>query len=570
MNKPNMNKIYRSFFIFLFCILMLIAINGCGNSGGATAAAPGTTPTPTTDLSYITLSVGSSVVTFGTPVIATATVRDANGALLKDAVVTFAATSGLVVFTPTSATALTNASGVATVRLNAASISSDGATSITASSTPGTTAITSTPVGIAVNGAAITLGAITLGLSSISAYGTSSVSVPVLVDGSPVTVPISVTFTSPCVIAGKATITSPVTTVAGTVTSTYKDNNCANGTDLITASVTGASVSATITVTLPATNNIQFVSATPEIIGTSTASSALLPTSSLVKFKVVDSSNNGKAGVIVDFTVVPASKPGGFDISAISATSDANGEVTTSLSSGTVPTPVWVVATVRGTSLKSQSNTLTITTGLPTQDFFSLSIQTLNIEGLEYDGEESALSIIASDRLGNPVPNGTVINFITEGSQITPASCATTAGTCTTKFKSAAYKPTNGRVSILAYAIGEKSFVDANNTNSYDSGETFYDLGDTYIDNNENGIWDYGEFYVPSTISGSSVCRTQPGAGALPANYSNALSKTNTCTAEWGQNYVRRNAVIVLSGSHAQIPSTTVHMAASCAREVSV
>jgi hypothetical protein len=98
--------------------------------------------------------------------------------------------------------------------------------------------------------------------------------------------------------------------------------------------------------------------------------------------------------------------------------------VTVSLSSGTVPTPVWVVATVHGTTLSTQSNTLTITTGLPTQDFFSLSIQTSNIEGWDYDGITSALMIIASDRLGNPVPDGTAVNFITEGAQITPATCA--------------------------------------------------------------------------------------------------------------------------------------------------
>jgi len=224
------------------------------------------------------------------------------------------------------------------------------------------------------------------------------------------------------------------------------------------------------------------------------------------------------------------------------------------------------VATVHDSdpTIKSQSNTLTITTGLPTQDFFSLSIQTPNIEGWIYDGVTSALTIIASDRLGNPVPEGTVINFITEGAQITPASCKTTAGTCTTTFKSSESRPADGRVSILAYAIGEKSFVDANNSNSYDAGETFYDIGDPYIDKDENRIWGADEFYIPSTTSGSSACRTRPGAGALPGNYGNALSKEGSCTEAWGQNYVRRNAVMVLSGSYAQIPPATLTMGSSC------
>jgi hypothetical protein len=557
--------------LLLISFILFCLITACGN-GGDTSADSGsgtTTAAPT-----ITLSVPSNV-TFGIPVTATATLKDANGAVIPNAVVTFAATSGLVTFTPTSASALTNASGIASITLNAASVDSAGATSITASTsvtTDGTTeTVTSTPVGIAVNGATVTIHSLTLGSPSISSYGTSSVNALVWINGSPATVPISVAFTSSCVSAGKATLTNPVTTVAGTATSTYKDNNCALGSDTITASVTGDSASATITVALPATSNVQFVSATPSIIGTSTASAASLPTSSLVKFKVVDSSNNGKSGVLVDFTTVPASPTSLFTLSASSATSDANGEVTTTLSSGTIPTPVWVVATVHGTSLKSQSNTLTITTGLPTQDFFSLSVQTYNIEGWNYDDETSALMVIASDRLGNPVPNGTAINFITEGAQITPASCTTTGGTCTTTFKSAASRPTDGRVTVLAYAIGEKSFVDANSNNSYDltpaPGETFYDLGDPYIDANENGQWDAGEFYIPSTTSGSSACLTRPGGGALPvANYWNVPSKENTCTGTWGQNYVRRSAVIALSGSYAYITPTTVNMASSCSR----
>ena len=55
---------------------------------------------------------------------------------------------------------------------------------------------------------------------------------------------------------------------------------------------------------------------------------------------------------------------------------------------------------------------------------------------------------------------------------------------------------------------------------------------------------------------------TRPGGGALPAYYGNALSKENSCTADWaadnGQNYVRRNAIMVLSGSYAQIPTATL------------
>ncbi|MGP8153334.1 MAG: beta strand repeat-containing protein [Smithella sp.] len=551
--------------------------NGCvASTDTITAFVTGATAQKTINIiNRLSLSLSSNVVSYGTPITASATLTDASGNPVSGAVVTFtAADTSLVTFTPASGTALTS-SGVATIQLNTAGIGSSGATSITASATVEGITSTSTPVGVSVGGATVSLGSITLGSPSISAYGTSSVSVPVLINSLPATVPISVTFTSPCVTSGKATITSPVTSNASTgiATSTYKDNGCGSGTDTITASATGSSntSSAVITVAPPATNNIQFISATPSIIGTSTEGSASLPKTSLVKFQVLDINSNGKAGVLVDFTLMPTSAPGGVSLSATSATSDASGYVTVSVDSGTIPTPVWVVATVAGTSIKTQSNTLTITTGLPTENFFTYSPACANIEGWDWNGTTSALTIIASDRLGNPVPDGTAVNFITDGSTIGPASCTTASGTCGTIFTSANSRPTNGRVQTVAYSLGEESFVDANGTNSYVLGDTFYDLGDIYIDNNEDGSWESGEFYIALNL-GTSPCKTQPAGTGLPASYLNVPSRQNTCSGLWDEdssgtpitNYVRRSVVMVLSGSDATVTPTTVAMGGQC------
>ncbi|HOT73821.1 MAG TPA: hypothetical protein PLW42_11075 [Anaerohalosphaeraceae bacterium] len=336
---------------------------------------------------------------------------------------------------------------------------------------------------------------------------------------------------------------------------------------------TGANVTATSN--LGSHTYIQFDSATPEIIGVKGTSSSTLPQGSVVKFKVVDSANNGKADVRVNFSLIPETAPGGIKLTPTSAKSDTDGYVATTVTSGTIPTPLWVVATISGSDpeIKSQSHLLTITTGLPTQDFFSLSVETFNIEGLMYDNVTTSLNIIASDRLGNPVPDGTEVNFITEGGHIDEGShavCSTVGGLCKVTFRSAEFRPLNGRVTILAYAIGEKSFADANNNNIYDEGEIFYDIGDPYIDNNENGIWDAVEFYIPSTISGSLACMTQPDLTPLPDNYWNVPSRGNSCNAQWGQNYVRRSAVIILSGSYAYITPTTVNMNCSCQRSFSL
>jgi hypothetical protein len=582
---------------------LIMPVTSATGSSGSTSGTPS-----------ITLVLTDNVVSYGTPVTAYATLRDATGALVPNAVVSFTATSALVTFTPISATALTNASGVAAISINAADVSSAGATSITAASqvTSGTTttSVTSMPIGIAVNGATVTLGSITLGSNTISAYGSTSVQIPVYIDSVAANVPMSVTLTSPCVADQKATVTNPVTNSAATgiATSTYTDKGCGTGTDTITASVSGASANAMITVAVPAANNIQFISATPSIIGTSVASARTLQTSSVVIFRVVDSNGNGVNGQTVNFSVVPASKPGGLSLSASSQISSNNGTgdgyVTVGLTSGTVPTPVWVVAklvTASGT-LTSQSNVLTITTGLPTENFFSLAAATHNIEGWLYDGVTSALTIIASDRLGNPVPDGTAVNFNTEGSQVVPASCTTGSGTCTVTFTSSAYRPinetpgveatdwmgnpivigghilyvVNGRVTLVAYSLGEESFIDTMDVgqNVYAVGDTFYDLGDIYIDANENGQYDSGETFIPLGL-GTKPCGTETYSGTPPtgayvksaytANYSNVPSKQNTCSGLWDENssstvitnYVRRSQVMILSDSFAQTPPTT-------------
>ncbi|HSG60785.1 MAG TPA: hypothetical protein VLA24_05050 [Pseudomonadales bacterium] len=46
-----------------------------------------------------------------------------------------------------------------------------------------------------------------------------------------------------------------------------------------------------------------------------------------------------------------------------------------------------------------------------------------------------------------------------------------------------------GRSTILAYAIGEESFVDANGNGVFDSGEAFTDLGEPFVDHNEDGVF---------------------------------------------------------------------------------
>lgn len=512
---------------------------------------------------------------------------------------------------------MTDAKGVAKVSFNAVNLTVSGATTLQASAEytdakSSSVMASGGPLGISVGSASVTLGDMTVGSPAISAYGSTSVSVPVNVNGSPTTVPISVNFTSGCVSSGKATITSPVATVNGVATTTYTDKTCSSAPsgELITASVAGVSEAKTITVIAqaPLANNVQFVSASPTVIAIHGTGASSLPQSSVVKFKVVDANNSGVAGKVVNLTLTPNPATTGVLLSATSQTSDANGEVSVSVTSGTVPTPVWVVATLASNpAIISQSNALTITTGLPTQDFFSLTVGTPNIEGWDYDGEKTTVNVIASDRLGNPVPNGTTINFISEGGQIQGGTagrgaCITDAGGCVVTMLSANKRPhgevttlapgsmlgavpaldfdgspitidgnqqfvKDGRVTVMAYALGEKSFDDSNGDNVWTPGETYYDLGDPFLDSNENGRWDnklfqpdIAETFIASPIPGlNKDCLTHRGDGtlaALPDRYADALSKEKTCNGLISganiQTYVRRSLVVTFSGSFAK------------------
>jgi hypothetical protein len=46
-----------------------------------------------------------------------------------------------------------------------------------------------------------------------------------------------------------------------------------------------------------------------------------------------------------------------------------------------------------------------------------------------------------------------------------------------------------GRSTILAYAIGEETFIDANGNGQYDAGEAFSDMPEAFIDHNEDGVF---------------------------------------------------------------------------------
>lgn len=359
----------------------------------------------------------------------------------------------------------------------------------------------------------LTLSALTLGVNPLSAYGTTSVMISVLNNGVAYQTPTSVTFASPCATSGKATLSASATTVNGVATASYLDKACA-GDDVVTASIaTGLSASATLTVTPPSSGSIQFVSASPTTIALKGTGGAGRFETSRVTFKVLDTSGNPIGGKTVNFSL--NTTVGGLGLSAASATSDATtGLVVTDVQAGTVGTSVRVTATTTGvssTTLSTMSDQLTVQTGPPDQDSFSISATTLNIEGLNYDGTQTTITIRTADHFNNPVPDGTAIYFTTEGGSVT-ASCTTVGGACSATLTSQAPRPTDGRVTVLAYAVGEESFTDLDgdgladlvpNNEMVDASAASTDMSEAWVDWNKNGTRQINEPFIDFNNNGA-------------------------------------------------------------------
>lgn len=232
--------------------------------------------------------------------------------------------------------------------------------------------------------------------------------------------------------------------------------------------------------------SIQFISADPEIIGLKGTGGAGLEETSTVTFKLVDDAGEPVGGRDVTFSL--NTTVGGIALSSTSGTSNSEGLVATVVQSGTVATTVRVTAEVDGTDITTQSDKLIISTGIPDDDSVSLSVTCFSPEALTTDGVTEELTIRLADRYNNPVPDGTAVNFNTEGGKV-GSSCTTTDGECSVTWTSQNPRPVDGRATIVSHTIGEESFNDANGNGVFDDGDTFTDIPEVFRDDNEDGVY---------------------------------------------------------------------------------
>lgn len=482
-------------------------------------------------------------------VIARATVRDSDGNPVPEVIVSFAVQGSGPVLTPSSA--LSSNSGVAEVELSATendlgAYALQAETTVNAIQISGARNFEVRSAGAVIEGetrfghfdseGSFVEGIIGSSIADdngdviISAGATTGFDVA-LVDenGNRITTPTPVTFTSTCVSNNQATIDESVTTINGIASATFEDLSCAGATgntDQIVASVVINNETTTITRELniepEGIGSISFISATPDaIVLTGTGGQNTSSVSTLV-FQV-----NGELGNPITQQQVAFSlntTAGGLKLDPAVGLTNSAGQVSTRVTAGTVPTPVRVTAAVptqdNGT-IRTQSDLLTVNTGLPDQNSFTLSAETLNPEAFSISGQTVNIRVRLADIFNNPVPNGTTVNFTTEYGSI-DGSCETgedangnidpdlaPTGTCSVNWTSQNPRdPDDHRNTILATAIGHETLFDSNGNNAYDDVD-----GGAIIDNTDdgfgvsrygsNGFVDYSEAWVDYNEDGT-------------------------------------------------------------------
>jgi hypothetical protein len=577
-----------------FVLFLSFVISSCGGGGGSASStgSSGTAGTSTSSGSTTTTSTTGSVtltlvdqagsVITGRTLSQTqqqflkVVIKDGKGVVAPLSTVKVTADDKLVTVTP-SGGLLTDNFGVALFRIAPASVTSSGVVTVSVASTVNTIALVQT-IDLQINPGTIELGTLTLNPTVLQRGQSLNVSANVLLNGAAATSnSVSVVFSTTCGTVSPASALVDATGKATAVVQTTIQGDCS-----VTATAGGKSASSTYKVTAPPIAGLQFVKATPTTIYQIGSTGA---NTSIVQFMVIDTVGGPVSGIAVTASLSNVDGGINFCNSPSTATSGADGIVAFSVCAGTLPTNVQVKASLVDTpTVATSSNILTVQTGLPTQRFFSLSASQFNVyAGAGYtdtfDGNSVSINLYAADRQANPIPNGTPITFVAEGGQINSAnlsSCIIKDGGCTVKLIGQNYRPWGsvpiagqprpadarpGRVTVLAYADGEESFIDSNNNNRYDAGELFEDLGIPFMDKNENFGFDPAYKNLDIGTNEGEVTYPVPvsaiGSAACPTNSNMGLSVAGTCNGKWdGLTKVRSTLTIVFSGGEVCQPAS--------------
>lgn len=424
-------------------------------------------------------------------------VTNQDGQPVSGVLVTFSGEN--ITFETSNATVLSNAEGIAKIGIKPADETKTGIFKISADAEiNGNTASTSDTY-VSVEALKTKFANLTVDHSSIDAGGSVKISLRT-VDSSTDTVQnnVQVIFKADCGTFTNDTVSSNQGLVETTYTAISSGGQLCTNTQTIIISANNGATTATqnISINPIKANSLVYSSGEVKLGAVNSGSSA----SGKVEFTVY--SNNLPAknqDVLVELINAPS------DLSFISLHNKAQkiiksndeGKIVVDIFPGSLPGPVELKATlVSDTSISALTKDVSVATGRVTQNGLSLSVSK-NALQWDIDGDKATIVARLRDRVGNKVPDGTVVSFVTEGGSITP-NCSTTNGECSVVLQTQNPRPTDNRVTVLAYVEGDKSYIDKDSDNVYTAGvdELTSNIGDFFRDDNENTIFEaaLGEF----------------------------------------------------------------------------
>jgi len=376
-------------------------------------------------------------VNFTRPLTAKLKLTDSKGMPLPNTLIAFNADANLVKFEPNVSNILTDAKGEVQINLKPASLTAFGAGMLKAvaaldkGNTDAQIAYQVTDSQASIRFASNT--------SVLAAYSSTMINLELsTVNGLYNVAPVTLKLESNCLTSGRASFPATLTSVDGRFQFEYRDLGCATG-DSIRASIEQTTLSAqtTLRIAPPDAASLVVGDITPQdraivIRGASTSGRSEVAT---VKFRVLDRYGKPLTKQTVGFSLLSSKA---VTLSNTSAVSDDRGEVSVTLTSGTEPTSVRVVAKLEN-GLSAISDTIMVTTGLPTQAAFSLSAESYNIEGFDYDNAQTQVTLLLADQNGNPISDNTATVFQTDSGAIGSSlrgGCVTNNGVCSVSFRS--------------------------------------------------------------------------------------------------------------------------------------
>jgi len=516
-------------------------------------------------------------------------VSSPGGDALTQKLVTAQTTIGRLV--PESGTALTDGDGIAILYVEVDGV--DGAGTLTASvthddvETDGSLSFSVTTkvpaaqrkLGFIDNSGSFVEGTIKVSPSGqISAGGTAALTLVVVDENlEAVTTQESLSFTSNCLFGDLATLDPPSpVTLGSTITVNFTANGC-EGEEKVTARLLSSGAEATGVISIAPIRGevISFNSerTTTKIIGIrGTGSASDLTEAANIFFNVTDSLMNPVVGARVNFSLLQGVGNSALSCQGLNycefanaedeaagrstrytAVSGVDGVVSTRILSGSVASPIQVLAYVdlndngeRDSDEPSTvSKTLVVTTGVADQNSISLTAThyipyggshasdtatcgAAYSGGLAEDGLCSRVQARLADKFNNPVPDGTAVTFTTEYGRVV-GSCLTVDGDCAVIWNSQNPRA-SATVAKYSAPITINENLDASTPNRYDCpshsvnhGPCPDDIGDpsinppgaprggrstitaivngeeSFVDSNGNGFYDEGERWTNLT-----------------------------------------------------------------------